>query len=77
MSHQATQTYKKLKHDGFTLKMLEHALITCERSLFERNGNRHQQLRLLFDQLKQFDDRVSSLFQKDVNYYNLFDVSIL
>ena len=77
MSHQATQTYKKLKHDGFTLKMLEQALITCERSLFERNGNRHQQLRLLFDQLKQFDDRVSSLFQKDVNYYNLFDVSIL
>lgn len=74
LSHQATQTYKKLKHDGFTLKMLEQALITCERSLFERNGNRHQQLRLLFDQLKQFDDRVSSLFQKDVNYYNLFDV---
>lgn len=59
----------------FCLKTVEQLEQQCEKCLFERKGQLHNKVTDLRSRLKNFVERISSMFQKSVGYYNIFDVS--
>lgn len=60
--------------EKFSLKSLEHLEQQCEKSWFEGTGSLHNKLIELKSRLKVFVEKIGSMFQKTVGYYNLFEV---
>ncbi|KAI1725045.1 lysine-specific demethylase rbr-2 [Ditylenchus destructor] len=58
----------------FCLKTVEQLEQQCEKCLFERKSQLHNKVTDLRKRLKNFVERISSMFQKTVGYYNIFDI---
>uniref|UniRef100_A0A183CM42 DHC_N2 domain-containing protein n=1 Tax=Globodera pallida TaxID=36090 RepID=A0A183CM42_GLOPA len=70
----AYNDFELLSRNAFSLRNLEQLEHYFAQSLFERDGQRHGQLKVWLDRLQRFVERIRTIFQKAVSYYTMFDI---